>query len=383
MGPNLYGAKTGTGVLLGSYDLRYPVTESNPEPCPRELADADLEVPEDGLTAVAQKEKETAIYLFKLCRFSAMIKAQGSRVAAAVSAIHKMLGRRPLVFGNGLKHSFYWTGKEARQVRQQYQEYMGIQKDKDDMRPFAPNASENVIYYKVRGTREMMSTKPSGPLDGFNMESFYGFIEVRHQCANWPIGKIENPSGKRNGEVPGLTACEAQLDHPATNFWHANVRVFANAGRRGLRALAKVGQAGWKTVGQEYLPPDQLHRWVLGAYSSFLFTVAKNGALGLGVHPFAQTKDKTTVVPWLHPVFFFKIGMPTHTEELIERYRVAGHSTYVRPFDHALVLYNPEAETDTNVPLGGEYIDPFDTSCTPVRTYTLAAQSGAVLLKPL
>ena len=47
-----------------------------------------------------------------------MIKAQGSRVAAAVSAIHKMLGRRPLVFGNGLKHSFYWTGKEARQVRQ-------------------------------------------------------------------------------------------------------------------------------------------------------------------------------------------------------------------------------------------------------------------------
>ena len=102
------------------------------------------------------------------------------------------------------------------------------------------------------------------------------------------------------------------------------------------------------------------------------------------MHPFAQTKDKTTVVPWLHPVFFFKIGMPTHTEELIERYRVSGqHSTYMRPFDHALVLYNPEAETDTNVPLGGEYIDPFDTSCTPVRTYTLAAQSGAVLLKPL
>lgn len=77
MGPNLYGAKTGTGLLLGSYDLRYPVGETNPEPCPRELADADLEEPEEGLTAAAQKQKETAIYLFKLCRFSAMIKAQG------------------------------------------------------------------------------------------------------------------------------------------------------------------------------------------------------------------------------------------------------------------------------------------------------------------
>ena len=103
-----------------------------------------------------------------------------------------------------------------------------------------------------------MMGRPNGPLDGFNMESFYGFIEVRHQCANWPIGKIDNPSGKRNGEAPGLISCEAQLDHPATNFWHANVRVFANAGRRGLRALAKVGQAGWKTVGQEYLPPEQV-----------------------------------------------------------------------------------------------------------------------------
>ena len=34
-------------------------------------------------------------------------------------------------------------------------------------------------------------------LDGFNMESFYGFIEVRNQGANWPIGEIRNPSGKR------------------------------------------------------------------------------------------------------------------------------------------------------------------------------------------
>ena len=43
---------------------------------------------------------------------------------------------------------------------------------------------------------------------------------------------------------------------PSTTF---QVRVFANAAANDLRALAKLGQAGWKTVGQEYLPPAVLH----------------------------------------------------------------------------------------------------------------------------
>ena len=44
---------------------------------------------------------------------------------------------------------------------------------------------------------------------------------------------------------------------------------------------------GWKTVGQEYLPPAELHRWVLSGYASFLMATARNGALTLGIHPFA------------------------------------------------------------------------------------------------
>ena len=32
MGPNVYGAKTASGILLGTYDLRYP-TNASPEPC--------------------------------------------------------------------------------------------------------------------------------------------------------------------------------------------------------------------------------------------------------------------------------------------------------------------------------------------------------------
>ena len=120
-------------------------------------------------------------------------------------------------------------------------------------------------------------------------------------------------------------------------------------------------------------------RWVLGAYSSFLFTVSRSGTLSLGVHPFAQTK--TGVQPWLHPIFFVDIGKPNQTESLIEFYRVAGHTTYARRFENGLTLYNPEAVTDTNVPLGDAYVDPFDRSCTPRTTHTLSGQSGAVLVR--
>ena len=146
-----------------------------------------------------------------------------------------------------------------------------------------------------------------------------------------------------------------------------------------------MGQAGWKTVGQEYLPPAQLHRWVIGAYASFLFTVSeRTDTLSLGVHPFAQTRDADGalgVTPWLHPVFFLDIGAPTQTEELIESYRVDGHSTYLRKFENGLVLYNPDERDDAQVSLGGEYIDPWDTTCTPRTTFDVAAQSGALLMR--
>ena len=214
-----------------------------------------------------------------------------------------------------------------------------------------------------------MMSPSGGALDGFNMESFYGFIEVGHVCANWP-----------NGPEVTREYCSAVLDHPATNFWHANVRIFAHAAQRGLRALAKLGQAGWKTVGQEYLPPAELHRWVLSGYASFLMATARNGALSLGIHPFAYAAPGD-VQPWIHPVFNLDIGWPNQTESLIERYRVAGHTTYLRRFEHGVALYNPDAGTDQAVPLSAAYIDPWDESCTAVRSWTLAGQSGMVLLR--
>ena len=118
---------------------------------------------------------------------------------------------------------------------------------------------------------------------------------------------------------------------------------------------------------------------MLSAYASFLFTVGKGGTLSLGVHPFAQTANG--VQPWLHPIFFLAIGKPNQTEALIEFYRLSGRATYARRFEHALTLYNPEAHTDVDVPLGAAYVDPFDKTCAVRRTYTLHGQSGAVLLK--
>jgi hypothetical protein len=372
MGPNVYGAKTGTGLLLGSYDLRYP-TDDAPEPCLSEITAANLEGPEPAKKDEnAKLSREMAVYKFKLCRFSAMINAQASRTSAAIAAIHKMLGRRPLVYGNGLKHSFYWTGHEAMQVRTLYKQAVSLSSKDDptELAPFAPNATENVIFYKVRGTRDMMS-RPHGALDGFNMESFYGFIEVGHKCANWPTGK----------EV-SREYCNAQLDHPQTHFWHANVRIFAHAAQRGLHALAKLGQAGWKTVGQEYLPPDELHRWVLAGYASFLLAVGRNNALTLGIHPFARafSDGGGTVQPWVHPVFYLDLGMPNHTETLLEHYQVKGHSTYLRRFERGVVLYNPSATLDRAVPIGGAYTDPWDGACSKVRSWTIGANSGMVLV---
>lgn len=153
-----------------------------------------------------QKAHDTAIYKFKLCRFSAMIRAQAKRTIAASAAIHKMLGRRPLVYGNGLKHSFYWTGRDAIQVRDLYRE-LHPPSDPNDMAPFSPNASENVIYYKVKGTRDMMS-RPNGALDGFNMESFYGFIEV-----GLPVSCVL-PSTPCSQHVRDFNPCRWATDAP-------------------------------------------------------------------------------------------------------------------------------------------------------------------------
>ena len=72
---------------------------------------------------------------------------------------------------------------------------------------------------------------------------------------------------------------------------------------------------------------------------------------------------------------------PNQPEALIEFYRVPMHSTYARRFERGISLYNPEAATDVDVPLGAEYVDPFDKRCAATRTYTLQGQSGAVLVR--
>lgn len=165
------------------------------------------------------------------------------------------------------------------------------------------------------------------------------------------------------------------------------MRLIAHAAQHRRSALAKVGQAGWKTFAQELLPPARLHRWVLAAYTSYLLAVERPApphtqpTTALGIHPFAKRADGR-VVPWLHPALFVDLGWPLTTESLLERYRAPGHNTYVRRFERGIVLYNPESSPDV-IPLGAKYVDPWSADgCHPVRMYSVPGQSGALLVIP-
>ena len=121
---------------------------------------------------------------------------------------------------------------------------------------------------------------------------------------------------------------------------------------------------------------------MLAGYASFLLAVGRNNALTLGIHPFARafSDGGGTVQPWVHPVFYLDLGMPNHTETLLEHYQVKGHSTYLRRFERGVVLYNPSATLDRAVPIGGAYTDPWDGACAKVRSWTIGANSGMVLV---
>merc|ERR1712157_3855 len=95
-----------------------------------------------------------------------------------------------------------------------------------------------------------------------------------------------------------------------------------------------------------------------------------NGSLKLGVHPFVRQTGQ--IKAWIHPVLMLDIGRPLSTEELLEAYRVKGHLTYLRSFERGVALYNPKASIDRDVPLHGNYLDPWNMSCVPVTSWTLA-----------
>ena len=64
---------------------------------------------------------------------------------------------------------------------------------------------------------------------------------------------------------------------------------------------------------------------------------------------------------------------------MLEAYRVPEHFTYRRVFDRGVALYNPSDLVDLDVPLGGAYVDPWDTRCGAADRLTLGPRSGAVL----
>jgi hypothetical protein len=78
--------------------------------------------------------------------------------------------------------------------------------------------------------------------------------------------------------------------------------------------------------------------------------------------------------------YTWPIGDPaeTRTVEDFDGYKLAGFETYAREFSNGLVLVNPSASSDTNIPLDRLYFDP--VSSQVVSAITMPAESGKILL---
>lgn len=299
---------------------------------------------------------------FKLCKLEGLATSQANRVASA-----RRPGRR--LYGNGLKHSYYWTAGQIANASLAHADAAGVPAVGDlSLRdasrfpaPFEPFPAAAVVHYPLAATQLMFEA-----LDGFNMESFFGFNTATPPCA-------------ARGEAAPGGGCAYGTEAPPREFWAANVRVAIHAASRRFAALLKVGQAGWKSVAQEHQPDADLHAWVSAYWATFLMAVRDpSDPLALGVHPFRRTAAGA-VEPWLHPLLALDVGFPAETAAVEAGYRVAGHLSYRRAFERGVALYNPTDLADVDVPLGGVYADPFDGGCGALERLTLPPKAGAVL----
>uniref|UniRef100_A0A7S2CYK7 Uncharacterized protein n=1 Tax=Haptolina brevifila TaxID=156173 RepID=A0A7S2CYK7_9EUKA len=260
MGANVYGARSPQGDELRSFHLTLSPRpqEGATTPCAEEQRRALVAGNKSGSHSYA------ALLAYKDCAFSVIARQQAVRLRAAVATSREKLGKTLRVYGNGLKHSFYWTAEEMAAVREAHRRFeaggsrssigtgggsVGATIERSEAPPFSPDPDDRVVYFAVEGTGEIMQSA----FDGFNMESFYGFIASRSErtCNRWPT--MANTT---------LESCGFTFIHPGSSFWHANVRLMAHAAQHSRRALAKIGQAGWKTFAQELLPEGKLHQWV-------------------------------------------------------------------------------------------------------------------------
>ena len=244
MGANIYGARSPHGTELRSFHLEWQGAGGSAASAP---CVAEREHARAGSASYA------TLLAFKDCSFSAVARQQAARLTRAVEALRARLGRKPLVYGNGLKHSFYWSAAEMAAVREElrvFEEAGGVGNGggvggggvgsggvgsgggttaampahatrRSELPPFAPDPAERVVYFAVEGTAPMM--QPAHALDGLNMESFFGFIESHseHTCNRWPT--VANTT---------LDSCaERQLD-PRVQWPHVLALIVACASRR-------------------------------------------------------------------------------------------------------------------------------------------------------
>jgi len=219
-------------------------------------------------------------------------------------------------------------------------------------------------YFPEKGGRKaflMPTTAKPRPLDGFCLECYAGTMG-NEGFAKWYYDKGQPTPPKPHDP----------------EHWKYAESVCMDAAQDRLAICPMMHQAGWKTMMHEALPLAERGRFEAFAYASYLLTIEKGAPTMFGLPAF-YISDKGRYA-WLPDLYFRPIGDPaeSHKPGDIDRYCLAGHTTYARRFTNGLVLVNPAAEADAGIRLGRSYHDP--ETGQPATTVTMPASSGKILL---
>eukprot|EP01084_Bolivina_argentea_P200324 342563_1 len=159
--------------------------------------------------------------------------------------------------------------------------------------------------------------------------------------------------------------------------WKDNINEFINATSLNLAAMPMIAQAGCKSPAIEKLSQNDYKKVMLFGYGSYLMGVkSTNGNTMFGIPAIVERNNKRYV--YVDEIFFYKLGNPKQFEKTIDDYLINKHVSYSRIFDNGIVIVNPTNDTDQNIKLTQQYIDP-NTNKT-VDQITLYSHTASILL---
>ena len=222
--------------------------------------------------------------------------------------------------------------------------------------------------YEVGSGGEKLLIMPTAikprPMDGFCIESFAGSIAQSDYDA-WAQGGPAKPPSKN-----------------ALSKWKDNVQELMKSSQAGIRTCPMICNAGVKVNMYEECAQAEKDDFESWAYATYLMGVEMRDTsctTPLGVPVFRL--EGSARYAYLHPRYTWPIGEPaeTKTYDLIDQYKPAGHSSYLRRFTNGLAIVNPASSADNGIALGRDYLDPETDQTT--STLDMAPHTGKVFLR--